>query len=134
MQFTRTKFVFCAGFAILAQQLSAHHSFSAEFDAKERTTFEGVVTKIEWTNPHVYFYADVKGKDGQIENWAFQTAGPNMLTRAGWDRNALKVGDHVIIVGYPARDGAKVAAARSVLLANGHKVFAGSPLDGGPQP
>jgi hypothetical protein len=133
-QFTRSKFAFCAGFAILTQQLFAHHSFSAEFDAKERTTFEGVVTRIEWTNPHVYFYADVKVKDGQMENWAFQTAGPNMLTRAGWNRDSLKVGDHVITVGYPARDGAKVAAARSVLLANGHKVFTGSALDGGPQP
>jgi hypothetical protein len=133
MQGTLTKISFCASFAIFAQQLSAHHSFSAEFDAKQRTTFEGVITKVEWTNPHVYFYADVKNKDGQVENWAFQTAGPNLLTRAGWDRNSLKVGDHVTVVGFPARDGAKVASARSVLLSNGHKVFAGSPLDGGPQ-
>jgi hypothetical protein len=134
MKFTRIRVALCAGLAILAQQLFAHHSFSAEFDAKQRTTFEGVVTKVEWTNPHVYFYVDVKGKDGQVENWAFQTAGPNLLMRSGWDRHSLKVGDHVRIVGYPARDGAKLAAARAVLLANGHKVFARSPLDGGPQP
>jgi V8-like Glu-specific endopeptidase len=134
MQSTQIRFAFCAGVAILAPHLFAHHSFSAEFDAKQRTTFEGVVTKIEWTNPHVYFYVDVKSKDGQVENWAFQTAGPNLLTRAGWGRNSLKVGDRVTVVGYPARDGAKVASARSVVLANGRKVFAGSPLDGGPQP
>jgi hypothetical protein len=66
MQVTLFKFSFCAGFAILVQQLSAHHSFSAEFDAKQHTTFEGVITKIEWTNPHVYFYADVKSKEGQF--------------------------------------------------------------------
>jgi V8-like Glu-specific endopeptidase len=134
MQLTLKWFAFCVGLGILAQQLSAHHSFSAEFDARQPATFEGVVTKVEWTNPHVYFYADVKGKEGQVENWAFQTAGPNQLTRSGWDRNSLKAGDHVTVVGYPARDGAKLASARSVVLANGHRIFAGSPLDGGPQP
>jgi hypothetical protein len=134
MQSILSRFAIYTTFAILAEQSFAHHSFSAEFDAKQSTTFEGVVTKVEWTNPHVYFYADVKDREGRVENWAFQTAGPNLLTRAGWDRNSLKVGDHVTVVGFPARDGAKVAAARSVLLANGHKVFAGSPVDGGPQP
>jgi hypothetical protein len=134
MPFKPIRLAFCAGFTLLAPPLFAHHSFSAEFDAKQRTTFEGVVTKIEWTNPHVYFYADVKDKKGQVENWAFETAGPNMLARAGWDRNLLKVGDHVTVVAYPARDGARVASARSVLLANGRKVLANSPLDGGPQP
>jgi hypothetical protein len=134
MQLTLSTFALCTAFAILAEESFAHHSFSAEFDAKQRTTFEGVVTKVEWTNPHVYFYADVKSKEGPVENWAFQTAGPNLLTRAGWDRNTVKVGDHVTVVGYPARDGARVAAARSVLLGNGRRVFAGSFLDGGPQP
>jgi hypothetical protein len=123
-----------AGFVVLALPLLAHHSFSAEFDAKQRVTLEGLVTKVEWTNPHVYFYADVKNKDGRVENWAFETAGPNLLARSGWDRNSLKVGDHVTVVGYPARDGAKVVSARSVLFPDGHKVFAGSTLDGGPQP
>jgi hypothetical protein len=123
-----------AGFVVLALPLLAHHSFSAEFDAKQRVTLEGLVTKVEWTNPHVYFYADVKNKDGRIENWAFETAGPNLLARSGWDRNSLKVGDHVTVVGYPARDGAKVVSARSVLFPDGHRVFAGSTLDGGPQP
>jgi V8-like Glu-specific endopeptidase len=134
MQFTLIRFAFCAGLGILTQRLWSHHAFSAEFDAKQSTTFGGVVTKVEWTNPHVYFYADVKEKDGRTANWAFETAGPNSLTRLGWNRNSLKIGDHVTVVGYPARDGAKVASARSVLLANGRKVFAGSALDGGPEP
>jgi hypothetical protein len=134
MQFTLTRFLLYVGFGMLAQCLWAHHAFSAEFDAKQSLTFEGVVTKIEWENPHVYFYVDVKEKDGRTANWAFETAGPNSLTRLGWDRNSLKVGDHVTVVCYPARDGAKVASARTVLLGNGRKVFAGSPLDGGPQP
>ena len=121
-----------AGVVLLAHPLFAHHSFSAEFDAKQRTTFEGVVTKVEWTNPHVYFYADVKDKEGRITNWAFETAGPNLLTKLGWNRTSLKAGDHVTVIAYPARDGAKVASARSVLLAGGHRVFAGSTLDGGP--
>jgi hypothetical protein len=90
------------------------------------------VTRVDWTNPHVYFYADIKRKDGQSVNWAFETAGPNLMTRLGWDRNSLKVGDHVTVVGYPARDGANVASARSVVLSGGHKMFAGSTSDGGP--
>jgi hypothetical protein len=134
MQLTLSRFAVCTAFAILVEQSSAHHSFSAEFDTKQRTTFEGVVTKVEWTNPHVYFYAYVKSKEGQAENWAFQMAGPNMLTRAGWDRNALKVGDHVTVIAYPARDGAKVAAARAVSLGNGPRMFTGTALDGGPLP
>ncbi len=134
MQFTLTRFAFCAGFGMLTQCLWAHHAFSAEFDAKQSITFEGVVTRIEWANPHVYFYADVKEKDGRTANWAFETAGPNTLMRLGWGRNSLKVGDHITVLCYPARDGARVASARSVLLENGRKVFAGSPIDGGPQP
>ena len=94
MPFKLIRLAFCARFALLVLPLFAHHSFSVEFDAKQRTTLQGVVTKVEWTNPHVYFYADVRDKKGQVENWAFEMAGPNMLARAGWDRNSLKVGDH----------------------------------------
>jgi hypothetical protein len=90
MQPSLIRFSFCAGVAILAQQLSAHHSFSAEFDAKQLTTYEGVVTKVEWTNPHVYFYADVKGKEGQVENWAFQTAGPKSADKVGLEPQLAK--------------------------------------------
>ena len=118
----------------LAPAAKAHHSFAAEFDGTKRVSFQGVVTKVEWTNPHTYFYVDVKDDGGRVVNWAFETAGPNMLARLGWKRDSLKIGDRVTVVAYPAWDGAKIASARTVVLADGHKVFAGSAVDGGPQP
>jgi len=121
-----------AGLLLCVAAGQAHHSFSAEFDPSQRLVFDGVVTKIEWENPHVYFYADVKNKEGKVTNWAFEAAGPNSLARLGWDRKSLRVGDHVTVVAYPARGGAPVASARSVVMSDGHKVSAGSALDGGP--
>ena len=113
--------------------LRAHHSFAAEFDAKSRVTLTGVVTKIEWTNPHTYFYVAVKDDGGRVVNWAFETAGPNTLARFGWDRKSLKIGDQVTVTGYRARDASNIASAREVKLADGRKVFAGATGDGGPQ-
>ena len=114
-----------------AGRVAAHHSFAVEFDVKKQVTLKGVVTKIEWSNPHTYFYVDVN--DGRnVVNWAFETAGPNTLSRQGWDRRSLKVGDRVTVTGYRARDGANVASAREVVLSDGRKVFAGSAADGGP--
>jgi hypothetical protein len=110
----------------------AHHSVAAEFDLSKRITLQGRVTKIEWMNPHVYLYVDVNA-EGKTANWACETAGPNTLARQGWSRLSLKIGDRVTVVGYKARDGSLVASAREVVLANGRKVFVGSPYDGGPQ-
>jgi hypothetical protein len=110
----------------------AHHSVGAEFDLSKRITLHGLVTKIEWMNPHVYLYVDVK-TDGKTANWACETAGPNTLARQGWNRTSLKIGDRVTVVGYRARDGAFVASAREVVLADGRKMFVGSPYDGGPR-
>lgn len=122
-----------AAFLVFSFAAAAHHAVSVEFDPGQRLTFEGVVTKVEWSNPHVYFYADVKDRDGKAENWAFEAAGPNRLTRLGWNRTSLKRGDRIVIVGFPARDGARVASARSVFAADGHKLLAGSTLDSGPK-
>jgi hypothetical protein len=105
----------------------AHHSVGAEFDLSKRITLQGQVTKIEWMNPHVYLYVDVN-LDGKTANWACETAGPNTLARKGWSRKSLRIGDRVTVVGYRARDGAFVASAREVVLADGRKVFVGSPL------
>jgi len=111
----------------------AHHSVSAEFDLSKRITLQGRITKIEWMNPHVYLYVDVNS-GGKTANWACETAGPNTLARQGWSQTSLKIGDQVTVVGYRARDGSSVVSARRVVLANGRKVFVGSPNDGGPQP
>jgi hypothetical protein len=134
MQFSLSKAGAYAACVILSVTASAHHSVSVEFDPGQRQTFEGVVTNVEWTNPHVYFYADIKDRDGKTANWAFEAAGPNQLLRLGWSRNLLKIGDRVTVVGCPARGGARVASARSVTVADGRKMFAGSPFDGGPKP
>ena len=112
--------------------LFAHHAFGVEFYAKQRVTFKGQVTKIEWSNPHTYFYLDVRDESGRMINWAFEAAGPNTLAHLGWDRKSIKVGDRVTITGYRARDASNIASAREVVLADGRKVLAGSPVDGGP--
>jgi hypothetical protein len=122
------------GLAVFAMPSAAHHSFAAEFDGKKCIFLEGVVTRIEWTNPHVFFFLNVKESDGRIVNWAFQTAGPNMLAHLGWKRDSLKIGDRVKVSAYAAWDGARIASARMVVLADGRKMSAGSPGDGGPQP
>ena len=124
--------ILALGFGLAAGRLSAHHSFAAEFDAKKQVTFKGVVTKIEWSNPHTYFYVDVTDDRNAVVNWAFEMAGPNTLSRQGWDRRSLKVGDRVTVTGYRARDGAPIASAREVTLPDGRRVFAGSAVDGGP--
>jgi hypothetical protein len=103
--------------------LVAHHSFAAEYDADKPVTLKGIVTKVEWTNPHARFYVDVKGTDGKVINWNLELASPNVLRRRGWQRDSLKVGDEVTVEGSAARDGSMMANARTVTLANGQGVF-----------
>jgi hypothetical protein len=110
-----------------------HHAVSAEFDVNRQNTYTGVITRVEWSNPHIYFYVDVKDGRQKVTNWAFEGAGPNTLARMGWLRDTLKVGDRVTVVAFPARDGANVASARDVTLANGRKVLAGVAADGAPK-
>jgi len=111
-------------FAILASMPArAHHSFSSVFDGKKPITLTGSVTKIEWANPHIHLYIDVKDETGHVINWAIEMGSPNMLIRLGLTRDAMKVGDVVTIEGHLARDGSKLANARTVLLA-GKKMFA----------
>ena len=110
----------------------AHHSFAAEYDASKPITLKGPVTRIEWTNPHARFYMDVKDDKGTVTNWNLELASPNVLTRQGWTRKSLEVGDQITVEGSLAKDGSKMANARIVTLANGKRVFAGS--SGGDQP
>jgi hypothetical protein len=107
--------------------LLAHHSFAAEYDAKKPIKLKGVITKVDWMNPHVYFYIDVEDDKGNITNWAFEMGPPNGLQRAGWTRNTMKIGDEVIVDGSMAKDGSKGGNARSVTMAaSGKKLGAAS--------
>jgi hypothetical protein len=115
------------GLGLAVAPLGAHHSFSAEYDSKKPVTLKGIITKVDWMNPHVYFYLDVADDSGNIANWALEMGPPNGLERSGWTRNTMKVGDEVIVEGTLAKDGSKQANARSVTLAaTGKKLGAGS--------
>ena len=105
----------------------AHHSFAAEFDGKKNVTLTGVVTKMDWVNPHAYIYVDVKGDDGVAVNWAVETGAPNILYRQGWRKDDLKAGDTVTLEAFLAKDGSHTAAARTVKLPDGRSLFAGTP-------
>ena len=117
-----------AGLAILAGAVPmlAHHSFAAEYDENKPVNISGVVTKMEWMNPHARFYVDVKGADGKVTNWNFELGAIPVLLKQGWRRDSLKPGDQVSVEGSAAKDGSKSANARSVKLPDGRRVFAGS--------
>jgi hypothetical protein len=106
--------------------LSAHHSFAAQYDRSKPITLKGTVTKVEWANPHIYFYLDVKTEDGKVENWAVEGGAPNSLYRNGWRKDSLQAGNVVTVDGWLAKDGSKLANMRAVILADGRQVLGGS--------
>ena len=93
----------------------AHHSFVASFDENKPVTLTGTVTKVEWTNPHIWFFIDVENPDGTVTNWGLEMGSPNFLMRAGWRRDSMKVGDVVDVEGHQARDETSNAHARRVV-------------------
>lgn len=122
-----------AGLAVtLAPPASAHHSFAAEFDASKTVKLTGTVTKLEWMNPHIWVYLDVKDDHGSLQHWQCEGGPPNTLTRNGWSQNSLKADGQVTIEGFLAKDGSKTCNMRTVKLPDGRSVFAGTSSDGAP--
>jgi len=121
------------GLLIAALPLAAHHSFAAEFDAAKPVMLQGVVTKLDWMNPHIWIYLDTKDDSGTVAHWQCEGGPPNTLSRNGWSKDSLKVGDPATIEGFRSKDGTNTCNARSVKLPNGKSVFAGSAEDGAPK-
>ena len=109
-----------------AVSMQAHHSFAAQYDRTKPVTLKGTVTKLEWANPHIYFYLDVQTPDGKMENWAVEGGAPNALYRNGWRKDSLQVGNVVTVDGWLAKDGSRLANMRAVVLADGRQVLGGS--------
>ena len=128
-------FLLSAGVAcVAAVPALAHHSFAAEYDANKPVTVTGTITKVEWLNPHIYFYVDVRDQDGRVANWAVEGGTPNSLRRRGWGKDSLKIGEQVTVEGYLTREPAITHMnGRGVTLQDGRRVFASGPESGGPQ-
>ena len=112
---------------------AAHHSFAAEFDASKAIRITGTLSKVEWTNPHIYFYLDTKDEQGNVVKWTCESGAPGALSRRGFKRGDLKLGDTIVVDGYRAKNGSNLMDARRVTLADGRIVSGASAGDGGPQ-
>jgi len=108
---------------------AAHHSFATVFDQNQPVKFTGVVTKVEWSNPHVWFYVDVKDANGAVKSYACESGPPNILVRNGWRKDSLKIGDTVTVSAFRAKDSTDTFSTREILLPDGKKVFSGSNED-----
>jgi hypothetical protein len=115
-----------------ALPVAAHHSFAAEFDGSKAIRVKGTLSKIEWTNPHSYFYVDAKDEKGNVVSWACEAGSPGALGRRGFKKGDIKIGDTIVVDGYQAKDGSNLMDARRVQLPDGRIVSGGSAGDGGP--
>jgi Family of unknown function (DUF6152) len=123
-------FVILSALAISAPGFG-HHSFAAEYDSTKVVKLTGAVTRVDWQNPHAYFYIDVKNPDtGRVENWAFEMGAPSVIARQGWTKTTLKIGDVVIVEGTRAKDGGTHGNARAVYMENTGKKLGGGSSEG----
>jgi hypothetical protein len=130
-----SQLVLGAALAIAAAvPLAAHHSFAAEFDVNKPVTLTGAVTRIEWGNPHIWVYLDVKDEHGAAQPWQCEGGAPNTLTRNGWSKDSLKPAEQITIEGFLAKDGSKTCNLRIITMPNGRSVFAGSSAPDAPPP
>jgi hypothetical protein len=114
-----------SGFLASGLSLAAHHSFAAQYDRNKPITLKGAVTRMEWANPHIYFYLDVADANGAAAAWAIEGMAPNVLYRAGWRKDSVKIADVVTVNGFLARDGSKLVNMQSAVLADGRNLFVG---------
>lgn len=119
--------------AVPAVPVSAHHSFAAVFDSDQPVSVTGTITRVEWLNPHIWFYVDVVEADGKITEWGFSSAPPGVLMRRGITKDALRIGAVVNVEGFRARDGSNNASGGSVTLPDGRNVFTASSEDAVPE-
>ena len=115
---------------LIPVSVAAHHAFAAEFDRAKPVKVSGAVVKVEWTNPHIWIYVDMKEDKGSLTRWQCEGGSPNTLTRQGWSKDSLKQGDQVTIEGFRAKDGSNTCNSSSVTLADGKRLFAGSSAEG----
>ena len=120
----------CAALLTCVLPAFAHHSGAAVFDGSKKIELTGVVTKMEWVNPHAHFFIDVKGADGKVTNWNLELASPSILIRNGWRKDSVKEGDTVTVTGSQARDGSNLGIAQSIVFPDGHKLNFLSAYDG----